>query len=49
MTRRSGINSTLSVTLGTPLTNGASLPVSFLLGIQTTGNFRFLIIVEALP
>jgi len=44
-----GINSTLSVTLGTPLANGASVPVSFLLGIQTTGTFRFLIIVEALP
>jgi len=44
-----GINSTLSVTLGSPLANGASLPVSFLLGIQQTGTFRFLIIVEALP
>jgi hypothetical protein len=44
-----GINSTLSVTLGSPLANGASLPVNFLLGIQQTGTFRFLIIVEALP
>jgi hypothetical protein len=47
-----GLNSTLSagtITLGTPLANGASLPVRFLLGIQTTGTFRFLIIVEALP
>jgi len=47
-----GLNSTLSVgtiTLGTPLANGASLPVRFVLGIQTTGTFRFLLIVEALP
>jgi hypothetical protein len=44
-----GINSTLSVTLGSPLANGDSVPVNFLLGIQQTGTFRFLIIVEALP
>jgi len=47
-----GINSTLSagtVTLATPLANGASLPVNFLLGVQQTGTFRFYIIVEALP
>jgi hypothetical protein len=47
-----GFNSTLSsgtITLGTPLANGASINVSFLLGVQTTGKFRFLIIVEALP
>ena len=47
-----GINSTLSagsVTLGTPLANGASVDVQFLLGVQTTGSFRFLVIIEALP
>jgi hypothetical protein len=47
-----GYNSTLAagtVSLGTPLANNASLNVSFLLGIQTTGTFRFLIIIEALP
>jgi hypothetical protein len=47
-----GYNSTLSqgtITLGTPLANGASINVKFLLGIQTTGSFRFYIIVEALP
>jgi hypothetical protein len=47
-----GYNSTLSagtVTLGTPLADGASLLVNFVLGIQTTGTFRFYIIVEALP
>jgi hypothetical protein len=47
-----GVNSTLSagtITTGTPLANGASLNVNFLLGIQQTGTFRFLIIIEALP
>jgi hypothetical protein len=47
-----GVNATLSagtITTGTPLANGASLNVSFLLGIQQTGTFRFLIIIEALP
>ncbi|HET6892661.1 MAG TPA: hypothetical protein VFH31_16270, partial [Pyrinomonadaceae bacterium] len=44
-----GYNSTVTVNLGTPLANGASVNVQFLLGIQATGNFRFLIIVEALP
>jgi Bacterial Ig-like domain (group 3) len=47
-----GFNSTLSagtVALGTPIANGASLNLHFLLGIQQTGKFRFFIIVEALP
>jgi hypothetical protein len=47
-----GFNSTLSagtVTLGTPLANGASVDLRFLLGIQQTGNFKFFINVEALP
>jgi hypothetical protein len=47
-----GFNSTMAdgtITLGTPLANGASANLQFLLGIQTTGSFRFLIIVEALP
>lgn len=47
-----GINSTLSagtVTLATPLANNASINVRFVLGIQTTGTFRFFIIIEALP
>jgi CSLREA domain-containing protein len=45
-------NSTLSsgtISTGTPLAPGQSINVNFLLGVQTTGNFRFLIIVEALP
>lgn len=47
-----GFNSTQSlgtITLGTPLANGASVNLRFLLGIQQTGNFRFFINVEALP
>ncbi|HEX8352067.1 MAG TPA: Calx-beta domain-containing protein [Pyrinomonadaceae bacterium] len=47
-----GYNSTLAagtVTLATPLADGASVNVQFLLGIQKTGRFRFLINIEALP
>src|SRR5215212_5404350 len=47
-----GFNSSLSsgtVTLATPLANGATLDVRFLLGIQQTGSFKFLMNVEALP
>jgi len=47
-----GFNSTLSagtVTLGTPLANGASINLHFLLGIQQTGTFKFFINIEALP
>ncbi len=47
-----GFNSSMSagtVTLGTPLANGASVNVRFLLGIQQTGTFKFLINVETLP
>jgi len=47
-----GFNSSLSsgtVTLGTPLANGSSLDVRFLLGIQQTGSFKFYINIEALP
>jgi hypothetical protein len=47
-----GYNSTLAagtVTLGTPLANNAAINLQFMLGIQTTGTFRFFIIVEALP
>ncbi|MCA1616092.1 MAG: carboxypeptidase regulatory-like domain-containing protein [Acidobacteria bacterium] len=47
-----GFNSTLSaniVSLATPLAAGASVNVRLLLGVQQSGNFRFLINVEALP
>ncbi|HEV8370976.1 MAG TPA: lamin tail domain-containing protein [Pyrinomonadaceae bacterium] len=38
-----------TVTLGTPLANGASINVQFLLGIQQTGSFKIYVNVEALP
>lgn len=47
-----GFNSSLSagtVTLATPLANGASVDVRFLLGIQQTGSFKFYVNIEALP
>jgi len=47
-----GFNSSMSagtVTLATPLANGASLDVRFLLGIQQTGSFKFFFNVETLP
>ena len=46
-----GFNSSLSsgtVTLATPLPDGESIDVRFLLGIQQTGSFKFFINVEAL-
>lgn len=47
-----GFNSSMSagvVTLATPIANGGSIDVRFLLGIQQTGSFKFYINVEALP
>ena len=44
-----GFNSTLLITTGVPLQDGASLDVQLMVGVQQTGRFRFLIIVEALP
>jgi hypothetical protein len=47
-----GYNATIAegtVTGLAPLAPGASTMVQFMLGVQTTGTFRFLIIVEALP
>ena len=47
-----GFNSSMSagtITLGTPLANGASINLQFLLGIQQTGNFRIYLNIEALP
>jgi len=47
-----GFNSSMSsgtVTLATPLANGASIDIRFLLGIQQTGTFKFYVNVEALP
>ena len=47
-----GFNSTYSagvITLGTPLANGASINIRFLLGIQQSGSFTIFVNVEALP
>ncbi|HKE55470.1 MAG TPA: lamin tail domain-containing protein [Pyrinomonadaceae bacterium] len=38
-----------TITLGTPLGNGGSINLQFLVGIQQTGSFKFFINVEALP
>jgi hypothetical protein len=48
----SGFNGTLSansVTLATPLANGAGINVRMLLGIQQTGMSRFCVVAETLP
>ncbi|HEX7314448.1 MAG TPA: hypothetical protein VF297_11020 [Pyrinomonadaceae bacterium] len=45
-------NTTLSVdtvTLATPIPNGSSVNVQFLLGIQQTGTFKFFVNIEVLP
>ncbi len=47
-----GFNSTFSVgtiSLATPLATGASVDVNFTSNIMQAGNFRYLVIVEALP
>lgn len=47
-----GFNSSLSsgtVTLATPLANGASIDVRFLFGVQQTGKFKIYLNIEALP
>ena len=47
-----GFNSSMganTVTLATPIANGGTLDVRFLLGIQQTGSFKFFVNVEALP
>src|SRR5262245_39040496 len=47
-----GFNSSMSdgtVTLGTPLANGASIYVRFLMGIQQTGSFKLYLNLEVLP
>ena len=48
----SGFNGSLSsgtVTLATPLANGATLDMRWLLGIQQTGTFKFYVNIEVLP
>lgn len=51
-TNGGGMNATLSagtITLANPLAAGASVNVQFRLGVQTTGTFRFWLVIEALP
>ena len=48
----SGFNGSLSagtITLATPLANGASIDTRFLLGLQQTGNYKLYLNLEALP
>jgi hypothetical protein len=48
----SGFNGSVTagtVTLGTPLANGASINLQLLLGLQQTGNFKIYLNIEALP
>jgi hypothetical protein len=45
----SGFNGSLSVALAPSLASGASIDVRFLLGIQQTGQYKFVIVPEALP
>lgn len=47
-----GFNSSFSagvITLATPLANGASIDVRFLLGVEQTGSFKHFVNIEALP
>jgi uncharacterized repeat protein (TIGR01451 family) len=47
-----GFNSSMAagtITLGTPLAAGDSINLQFLLGVQQTGSFKFIFIIEALP
>jgi hypothetical protein len=45
-----GLNSTVTVTLpGGGLPDNQSINVNFLLGVQKTGQFRFYLVIEALP
>jgi hypothetical protein len=37
------------INLGSPLAPGASINLQFLLGVQSTGSFKFFFNIEALP
>ncbi len=43
-----GVNSSLAVTLGSPLADGASVNLRFLFGVQTAGNYRVGFVIETL-
>ncbi|MGB8510791.1 MAG: DNA/RNA non-specific endonuclease, partial [Pyrinomonadaceae bacterium] len=42
-----GLNSTLTITLASPIASGATVNTQFVLGVQQTGSFRFFISPEA--
>ena len=44
-----GQNSSLTVSTGLPLANGAAINLQFLFGVQTGGTFNAFVHVEALP
>ena len=44
-----GLGSSVTVSLGTPLANGAAVNVNFLLGVEVKGSFNFYVVWEALP
>ncbi|HEX8180295.1 MAG TPA: M36 family metallopeptidase [Pyrinomonadaceae bacterium] len=44
-----GINSSMSVTLGTPIPSGQSVNVQFMFGVKQGGSFRVAVATEALP
>jgi hypothetical protein len=47
-----GNNSSMTtgvINLGSPLTPGASINLQFVLGVQSTGSFKFFFNIEALP
>ncbi len=43
-----GINSTMTVSLPTPLANGNSINVQWMLGVRQAGTFRFFVLIEGL-
>jgi len=43
-----GINSTMTVSLPTPLANGNSINVQWMLGVKQAGTFRFFVLIEGL-
>jgi hypothetical protein len=51
-TQGGGYNATLSadtITLATPLKNGETINVEWLLGVKQIGSFRFYVNIEGLP
>ncbi len=52
VTNGGGLNSTLAagtITVDAPIADGTSINLNLLLGVQQSGYFRFIVVVEALP